>query len=116
MTGSLEWPAIDAMPAAVLPYENRGLVTAKQPWSGSYHVNAMTWAIAHFTQFAWPPRPANPGGWRYINSASGFLQGNRADGSYVTLLRATRDDWSTIIETTAGVTQSQRAAFTVTAS
>ena len=23
VTGALEWPAIDSMPAAVLPYENR---------------------------------------------------------------------------------------------
>ena len=114
VTGVLEWPAIDSMPATVLPYENRGLVTAKWPWSGQYQVNAMTWAIAHFTQFAWPPRAANPGGWKYINSASGFLQGNRADGSYVTLLRATRDQWSSIIETTSGITQTQRAAFTIT--
>lgn len=114
VTGVLEWPAIDSMPAAVLPYENRGLLTAKQPWSGSYNVNAMTWAIAHITQFAWPPTAANPGGWRYVNSASGYLQGNRANGSYVTLLRSTRNQWSTIIETTAGVTSTQRARFTVT--
>ena len=114
VTGALEWPAIDAMPDAVLPYENRGLLTADQPWSGSYQVNAMTWAIAHITQFAWPPRPTNPGGWQYINSASGYLQGNRTDGSYVTLIRSTRDQWSTIIETTAGVTRTQQARFTVT--
>jgi Glycosyl hydrolase family 59/Glycosyl hydrolase family 59 central domain len=113
VTGALEWPAIDSMPAAVLPYENRGLLTADQPWSGSYQVNAMTWAIAHITQFAWPPRPANPGGWRYVTSASGYLQGNRTHGSYVTLLRATRDNWSSIIETTAGVHQTQRAAFSI---
>jgi Glycosyl hydrolase family 59/Galactocerebrosidase, C-terminal lectin domain/Glycosyl hydrolase family 59 central domain len=114
VTGALEWPAIDSMPAAVLPYENRGLLTADQPWSGSYQVNAMTWAIAHITQFIWPPSPVNPGGWRYLNSASGYLQGNRADGSYVTLIRSSRDQWSTIIETTAGVTRSQRASFTIT--
>ena len=113
VTGALEWPAIDSMPAVVLPYENRGLLTADQPWSGSYQVNAMTWAFAQITQFAWPPTARNPGGWRYINSASGFLQGNRADGSYVTLLRSSRDQWSTIIETTAGVTRPQQASFTV---
>jgi hypothetical protein len=73
----------------------------------------MTWAIAQITQFVSPPTAAGPGGWRYINSASGYLQGNRADGSYVTLLRSTRDQWSTIIETTAGVTQAQLASFTV---
>ena len=113
VTGELEWPAIDSMPADVLPYENRGLLTADQPWSGSYHVNAMTWAIAQLTQFAWPPRPANPGGWMYITSASGYLQGNRADGSYVTLVRAPRDSWSTIIESTAVAHQTQQAAFTI---
>jgi Glycosyl hydrolase family 59 len=113
VTGALEWPTIDSMPAAVLPFENRGLLTADQPWSGSYNVNAMTWAIAHITQFAWPSSAANPSGWKYINSASGYLQGNRADGSYVTLVRSARDQWSTIIETTAGVTQTQQARFTV---
>lgn len=112
VTGELEWPAIDSMPADVLPYENRGLLTADQPWSGSYQVNAMTWAIAQITQFAWPPRPANPGGWMYVDSGSGYLQGNRADGSYVTLLRAPRDGWSTIIEATTA-SQTQRAAFTI---
>lgn len=68
----------------------------------------MTWAIAHITQFVRPPRPTSPGGWKYIDSASGFLQGDRAEGSYVTLLRSTRDRWSSIIETTAGVTGTQR--------
>ena len=114
VTGVLTWPAIDSMPAAALPYENRGLLSAKQPWSGSYHVNAMTWAIAQITQFVSPPTATNPGGWRYVNSASGYLQGGRADGSYVTLVRSTRNQWSTIIETTADVTRYQRARFTVT--
>jgi hypothetical protein len=113
VTGALEWPAIDSMPAKVLPHENRGLVTADQPWSGSYRVNAMTWALAQITQFAWPPTRADPGGWQYVDSASGYLQGNRADGSYVTLLRSTRDQWSTIIETTAGVRSLQRVDFSV---
>jgi hypothetical protein len=63
-------------------------------------VNAMTWAIAQLTQVAWPPWPGNPGGWRYLDSASGFLQGNRADGSYVTLVRHGGTAWSMIIETT----------------
>jgi hypothetical protein len=99
LTGFLEWPVLDAMPPG-LPYENRGLVTADQPWSGHYRVNAMTWAIAQLTQVAWPPWPGNPGGWRYLDSASGFLQGNRADGSYVTLVRHGGTAWSMIIETT----------------
>ena len=99
LTGFLEWPVLDAMPPG-LPYENRGLVTADQPWSGHYRVNAMTWAIAQLTQVAWPSWPGNPGGWRYLDSASGFLQGDRADGSYVTLVRHGGTDWSMIIEAT----------------
>lgn len=114
VTGVLSWPAIESMPAGVLKHENRGLLTADQPWSGSYNVNAMTWAVAQITQFTSPPTAANPGGWKFVNSASGYLQGNRANGSYVTLLRSTRDQWSTIIETTGGVAGTQRASFTVT--
>jgi Glycosyl hydrolase family 59/Galactocerebrosidase, C-terminal lectin domain len=113
VTGELEWPAIDSMPAKVLKYENRGLLTADEPWSGYYQVNAMTWAIAHITQFAWPPTAANPGGWRFLNSASGYLAGNRVNGSYVTLVRSTHDQWSTIIETTASSTGAQRVTFSV---
>ena len=100
LTGYLEWPVLDAMPPG-LPYENRGLVTADQPWSGHYSVNAMTWAIAAFTQVVWPQWPGNPGGWRYLDSGSGFLQGSRADGSYVTLVRSGGTAWSTVIETTS---------------
>jgi hypothetical protein len=113
LTGFLEWPVLDAMPPG-LPFENRGLVTADQPWAGSYRVNAMTWAIAQLTQFAQPP--AGAVSWRYINAGSGFLQHDRADGSYVSLVR---DDggqatgWSTVIEATTA-TAAQRADFTVT--
>jgi hypothetical protein len=112
LTGFLEWPVLDAMPPG-LRYEDRGLVTADQPWSGHYSVNAMTWAIAQLTQFAWPRWPGNPGGWKYIDTASGYLQGRRADGSYVSLVRSGGTDWSTIIETTSTRT-GQQADFTVT--
>ncbi len=113
VTGVLEWPAIDSMPADVLPYENRGLLTADQPWSGSYNVNAMTWAIAQITQFVWPPRASNPGGWKFEDSSSGYLQGNMADGSYDTLIRSGGTDWSTIIEATTA-TAAQQVTFDVT--
>ncbi len=43
-----------------------------------------------------------------------LLSRGSANGSYVTLLRGTRDQWSTIIETTGGVTGTQRASFAVT--
>jgi hypothetical protein len=108
LTGYLEWPAIDAMPPD-LNYENRGLLTADQPWSGNYSVNAMTWAIAQFTQFVQP-------GWVYIDSGSGYLQNNRSDGSYVTLRSPSSDQWTTMIETTAGPTAPQQVTFTVSGS
>jgi hypothetical protein len=113
LTGFLEWPVLDAMPPG-LPYENRGLVTADQPWAGSYRVNAMTWAIAQLTQFARPPEGSVR--WRYVNQGSGFLEGHRADGSYVSLVRDTgkrRTAWSTIIEATTA-TATQQATLDVT--
>ena len=113
LTGFLEWPVLDAMPPG-LPYENRGLLTAGQPWAGSYQVNAMTWAIAQLTQFAQPPD--GPVRWRYINQGSGFLQGSRADGSYVSLVRETGTHataWSSIIEATTAPAP-QLASFRVT--
>jgi hypothetical protein len=110
LTGYLEWPVLDAMPSG-LPYENRGLVTADQPWSGHYRVNALTWATAQFTQFAWPRTPGHPG-WRYVTSGTGILRGNRAYGSYVTFVRNDDSAWSTIIETT-GALAKQAATFTV---
>ncbi|HUZ25790.1 MAG TPA: hypothetical protein VMV07_18685 [Streptosporangiaceae bacterium] len=122
LTGFIEWPALDAMPPG-LPFENRGLVTADRPWSGSYRVNAMTWAIAQLTQFAWPPAPGGRVRWQYLNSASGLLRGQAADGSFVSLVRSVRisrhgtsrrgTDWSTIIEATTA-TSVQRAAFHIT--
>ena len=104
-TGYLEWPLVEAMPPG-LPLENRGLITADQPWSGNYTVQAMTWAIAQLTQFVRP-------GWTYVNSASGYLQHQRADGSYVTLVSPGRDQWTSMIETTAGPTAAQMVTFTV---
>ena len=112
LTGYLEWPVLDAMPPG-LPYEDRGLVTAGQPWSGNYNVNAMTWATAQFTQVTSLPSKGHPG-WHYIDQAgTGFLQGKPADGSYVTLVRDDKKAWSTIVETTGATTQ-QNVTFTVT--
>ena len=112
LTGYLEWPVLDAMPAG-LPHENRGMVTADGPWSGNYQVNANTWAIAQLTQFTAVPTAANPGGWQYLDSGSGFLQHARANGSYVSLVRSGGTAWSTIIEATTA-TADQKAAFRVT--
>jgi Glycosyl hydrolase family 59 len=115
LTGFLEWPVVDAMPGG-LPYENRGLVTADQPWSGSYQVNALTWATAQLTQFAAPPGPGGRVVWRYVSSAGGRLGGRTADGSYVSLVRTNggpASAWSTMIEATTATT-TQRASFHIT--
>ncbi|MGH3394458.1 MAG: hypothetical protein ACRDPO_07185 [Streptosporangiaceae bacterium] len=115
LTGFLGWPVVDAMPGG-LPYEDRGLVTADQPWSGSYQVNALTWATAQLTQFAKPPGPGGRVVWRYVTSASGRLDGRTADGSYVSLVRTSggpASAWSTMIEATTATT-TQRASFHIT--
>ncbi len=115
LTGFLEWPVVDAMPGG-LPYEDRGLVTADQPWSGNYQVNALTWATAQLTQFAAPPGPGGRVVWRYVTSASGRLHGRTADGSYVSLVRTNggpASAWSTMIEATTAST-TQQAKFHLT--
>lgn len=113
LTGYLEWPVLDAMPQTgnqedntPLPFENRGLITADQPWSGFYSVRAMTWAIAQFTQFVTPPTATDPG-WRYEDTSSGYLQGSKADGAYVTLIHNGGDGWTTVIDTTSASAQQQ---------
>jgi Glycosyl hydrolase family 59/Concanavalin A-like lectin/glucanases superfamily len=74
VTGLLEWPLMDSMPP-YLPDEDRGLVWADRPWSGSYKVNLMTWAIAQTTQFTSP-------GWHYVAGGDGEL-GDPVWGNYV---------------------------------
>ncbi len=115
LVGFLSWPVVDAMPSG-LPYENRGLVTAGQPWSGNYQVNAATWATAQLTQFAAPPGPGGRVVWRYVTSAVGRLDRRTADGSYVSLVRTNggpASAWSTMIEATTATT-TQRASFHIT--
>src|SRR5205823_4915386 len=64
----------------------------RQPWSGAYAVGKNAWVMAHTTQFTSP-------GWRYIDSASGYLGGNRANGSYVTLRAPAGGNYSVVLET-----------------
>jgi hypothetical protein len=89
ITGYLEWPLMDSMPPG-LPYENRGLVTADQPWSGSYRVNRMTWAIAQTTQFTMP-------GWRHIGGANRTIADS---GTYNSYEAPNGRDWSLVAEDT----------------
>ncbi len=91
MTAYLNWDLIAAI-TPNLPWSTVGLILANQPWSGWYSVGRDTWALAHTTQFTAP-------GWKYLDNSSGYLGGNRNNGSYVSLRSPSSTDYSTIIET-----------------
>ncbi|MFD8686314.1 ricin-type beta-trefoil lectin domain protein [Streptomyces sp. NPDC059651] len=104
MTSYFNWPLMAAI-YPNLPYNTVGLATANSPWSGNYQIGASTWATARVTQFTEP-------GWKFIDSASGYLGGDENNGTYVTVKSNTGPDYSTILETTTS-TGSQTANFTV---
>ncbi|MEV6846127.1 ricin-type beta-trefoil lectin domain protein [Actinoplanes sp. NPDC051411] len=105
ISGYMNWPLIAAI-TPNLPYATVGLMDAGSPWSGAYRVGKNLWANAHYTQFTQP-------GWHYLNnSASGYLGGNRANGSYVSLKSTNNSDYSTIYET-SGATAAQTVNVTV---
>ncbi|MCU1682559.1 MAG: hypothetical protein JWQ81_3298 [Amycolatopsis sp.] len=104
MTGYLNWPLIAAI-YPNLPYATVGLAVAGQPWSGAYSIGKNAWVTAQLTQFTKP-------GWKFVDSASGYLGGNRDNGSYVTIKPTTGGDYSTILETSTA-TAAQPATFTV---
>ncbi|WP_370377570.1 ricin-type beta-trefoil lectin domain protein [Catenulispora sp. GAS73] len=91
MTAYLNWPVVAAI-TPNLPYPTMGVASAPQPWSGSYSVGKNAWVMAQTTQFTAP-------GWKYLDSSSGYIGGNRGSGSYVTLKAPNNSDYSTIIET-----------------
>ena len=105
MTAYLNWPVIAAITPNV-PWGTTGVAVAPQPWSGYYAIGKNAWVMAHTTQFAAP-------GWRYLDGASGYLGGNRANGSYVSLKSTNNSDYSTIIET-MDATSAQDLTVTVT--
>jgi hypothetical protein len=105
MTGYLNWPVIAALYPNI-PFHTMGVAVAAQPWSGAYSIGKNTWAMAHTTQFTAP-------GWRYLDSGSGYLDGNRANGSYVTLRAPDTGNYSIVIET---VDASAPQTFTATVS
>ncbi len=99
LTGFMNWPLLAAI-TPNLPYSTVGLAVAGSPWSGSYQLGKSLWATAQVTQ-------VTPPGWKFLTGgASGYLGGNRANGSYVSLKSATGTDYSTIYETT-GATAAQ---------
>lgn len=99
ISGFMNWPLIAAL-YDNLPYSTVGVASANQPWSGNYVIGKNTWANAHVAQFAQV-------GWKFLNnSASAYLGGNRANGSYISLRSNTTGDYSTIYET-SGATAAQ---------
>jgi hypothetical protein len=105
MTAYINWPVVAAITPNI-PFPTMGVAVAAQPWSGAYSVGKNAWVAAHTTQFTAP-------GWRYLDSASGFLGGNRANGSFVTLRSPTTGTYSTIVET-MDATAAQTFTATVT--
>jgi hypothetical protein len=91
MTGYMNWDLVASTTPNNL-WSTVGLVLANQPWSGSYSVGKDVWAIAHTTQFTAP-------GWKYLDTSSGYLAGNRNNGSYVTMRSPGSADYSMIVET-----------------
>jgi hypothetical protein len=91
ITGILVWPLLNAIPPD-LPYENRGLLRADQPWSGNYQVNPLTWVIAQTTQFTAP-------GWRHVDGANGLLPGDGNYDTYDSYEAPNRSAWSLVAET-----------------
>ncbi|MFF5297036.1 ricin-type beta-trefoil lectin domain protein [Paractinoplanes globisporus] len=104
MTAYINWPVIAAITPNI-PWATTGLAVASQPWSGSYSVGKNAWVTAQTTQFTAP-------GWQYLDASSGYLGGNRNNGSYVSLKSPNGTDYSTIIET-MDATAAQSLTFTV---
>jgi glycosyl hydrolase family 59/glycosyl hydrolase family 59 (putative galactocerebrosidase) len=92
MTAYINWPVVAAL-YPNLPYPTAGLLVANQPWSGTYSLGSQLWVEAQWTQFTDP-------GWTFVDSASGYLRGDEANGTYVTLRAPSSSNFSTIVETT----------------
>ncbi|MDW6063892.1 RICIN domain-containing protein [Streptomyces sp. FXJ1.4098] len=91
MTAYLNWPVVAAL-TPNLPYPTMGLALAPEPWSGYYAIGKNTWVMAQTSQFTAP-------GWHYLDDSSGYIGGNRNNGSYVSLKSTNNSDYSTVIET-----------------
>ncbi|MFE9424827.1 ricin-type beta-trefoil lectin domain protein [Kitasatospora sp. NPDC006697] len=105
MTSFINWPVIAAL-YQNMSFSTDGMSLAAQPWSGNYSIGKTTWVTAQTTQFTQP-------GWQYLDSASGYFGGNRANGSYVSLKSPNGKDYSTVMET-MDATAAQTVALNVT--
>jgi len=104
MTAYINWPVIAAITPNI-PWATMGVAVASQPWSGNYSIGKNAWVMAQTTQFTAP-------GWQYLDSSSGYIGGNRNNGSYVSLKSTNKTDYSTVIET-MDATSAQTLNFTV---
>ncbi|MDX3243802.1 RICIN domain-containing protein [Streptomyces sp. ME18-1-4] len=107
MTAYVNWPIVASI-YNNMRFNDVGLLTANQPWSGNYFVGRSIWAMAQTTQFTSP-------GWKYLDTATGYLGGNRANGSYVSYAAPDKSAWSTVFET-MDATASQTVTLNVTGS
>ncbi|MEY9965207.1 hypothetical protein ABIA33_003249 [Streptacidiphilus sp. MAP12-16] len=105
LTAFINWPLVAAL-YQNLGFNTMGLVTANQPWSGAYTVGRSLWATAQTTQFTAP-------GWKYLDPSSGYLGGNRSNGSYVSYAAPGKAAWSTVFET-MDATAAQTVSLQVT--
>jgi hypothetical protein len=105
MTAYLNWPIVAAI-TPNLPWPTMGVALSPQPWSGYYSIGKNAWVMAHTTQFTSP-------GWHYLDQSSGYIGGNRNNGSYVTLKSTNNSDYSTVIET-QDASSAQTLNFNVT--
>ncbi len=92
ITGRIQWPLIASAPDGAA-MSGAGQLWCNRPWSASYGTYNLFWTWAHITQFTKP-------GWRYLDRAVGYLQNNRNQGSYTTLLSPDGKDLTLLIEAT----------------
>jgi galactosylceramidase len=86
VTTSIVWPPIDGI-YNILPWADRGPMSADTPWSGHYVVEPGLWAFAHTNQCA-------KTGWQYLDGACGTLDNG---GNYVALRSPDGRAWSVIV-------------------
>ena len=84
-------------------------MTAAEPWSGYYEVNAPLAVMAHWTQFAQP-------GWTFLSLGSG-LGSLPSGGTYNTLVNTHTPsavlEFSVVIQTMQGASSAQVVAFSI---